>query len=252
MYTEDLIKSIQPLKKQLINHELYSNINTIERLCIFMEAHVFAVWDFMSLLKTLQMNLTCTTVPWHPFGSANTRYLINEIVTGEECDVDIYGKRASHYEMYLDAMRQAGASTQKIEKFTSLVYAGSEINNALKICILKEDVQAFVKNTFRIIDTGKSYLQAAVFTYGREDLIPDMFISFIGKMSGSEKHLTKFKYYLERHIEIDGSHHSLLAQEMTSELCGNDSQKWAEATEAVIQSLKSRLKLWDCINESIK
>lgn len=96
---------IEPLRQQIINHKVYSVINSLEDLRIFMEYHVYAVWDFMSLLKALQINLTCTSVPWFPVGSANTRYLINEIVAGEESDVDSTGQRKSHFEMYLDAMR---------------------------------------------------------------------------------------------------------------------------------------------------
>src|SRR5882762_1910651 len=101
--------AIEPLRQQIINHKVYDLINNIDDLGIFMDHHIYAVWDFMSLLKALQQNLTCTGVPWFPVGSANTRYLLNEIVTGEESDIDGNGERKSHYEMYLEAMQQCGA-----------------------------------------------------------------------------------------------------------------------------------------------
>ena len=112
---------LEPLKQQIVNHKLYESIKTIEDLHVFMEFHVFAVWDFMSLLKSLQNNLTCTTTPWVPIGDAETRFLINEIVVGEESDVDMDGNRKSHFELYLDAMHQAGANTETISKFIACI-----------------------------------------------------------------------------------------------------------------------------------
>jgi hypothetical protein len=94
---EKIRKSIAPLREEIINHPVYSSIKDIDDLRVFMEFHVYAVWDFMSLLKTLQNNLTCTTVPWFPKGSADTRHLINEIVVGEESDIDLNGIRKSHF-----------------------------------------------------------------------------------------------------------------------------------------------------------
>ena len=111
---EKIKKTIEPLRQEIINHKVYSAIKDIDDLKVFMQFHVYAVWDFMSLLKTLQGNLTCTSVPWFPKGTADTRYLINEIVVGEESDVDLNGIRKSHFELYLDAMKQCGADTSKI------------------------------------------------------------------------------------------------------------------------------------------
>ena len=90
---EKIRKSLDPLHLQIIQHKIYAVIEQIEDLKIFIQYHVYAVWDFMSLLKTLQNNLTCTQVPWFPKGSAETLQLINEIVVGEESDVDEYGPK---------------------------------------------------------------------------------------------------------------------------------------------------------------
>jgi hypothetical protein len=81
---QNIRKTIEPLRQEIMNHKVYSVINDIDDLKVFMQYHIYAVWDFMSLLKSLQNNLTCTTVPWFPKGSAETRHLINEIVVGEE------------------------------------------------------------------------------------------------------------------------------------------------------------------------
>ena len=101
-YIEQLKKNIEPLRQQIIQHKVYGVLKDIEDIRVFMKYHVYAVWDFMSLLKSLQQNLTCTTTPWFPVGNAETRFLINEIVCGEESDLDMYGVRKSHFEMYLE------------------------------------------------------------------------------------------------------------------------------------------------------
>jgi Protein of unknown function (DUF3050) len=243
---------ISTLKENLFKHQLYSNINSINKLHVFMQHHVFAVWDFMSLLKTLQTNLTCTSIPWLPVGRASTRYLINEIVICEESDVDENGIRTSHFEMYLEAMKQAEAPVSEIENFIVLIKSGETVYNAITKAKISEGPAHFLANTFKTIYSGKIHVQAAVFTFGREDLIPGMFLTFVKSLKNSSSGLlTKFIYYLERHIEIDGDLHSQLGYQMTNELCGNDSEKWMEATSAVKSALESRLVLWDYINSLI-
>ncbi len=100
-HLNEMRREIEPIRQQLIQHPVYAKVNTIERLRTFMEYHVYAVWDFMSLLKVLQRNLTCIDLPWLPVGNPETRYLINEIVLGEESDVDEQGNRTSHFELYI-------------------------------------------------------------------------------------------------------------------------------------------------------
>jgi hypothetical protein len=249
---EQLRNRIEPLRQQIINHKVYSVINDIDDLKIFMQYHIYAVWDFMSLLKTLQNNLTCTTIPWFPKGSADTRHLINEIVVGEESDVDLNGDRKSHFELYVDAMKQCGANTGQIEKFTAELKISGDFENAFRISNVPEEAKEFVDFTFKIISSEKDYLQSAIFTFGREDLIPGMFISLINEIHKNfPNDISIFKYYVERHIEVDGGHHSHLALQMTENLCGDNAQFWEEAEEAVIESLERRIGLWDGIYKQL-
>ncbi|MBV8390823.1 MAG: DUF3050 domain-containing protein [Mucilaginibacter sp.] len=250
---EKLKTEIEPLRQQLIGHDLYKNIRTIDDLRIFMEHHVFAVWDFMSLLKSLQQTLTCTNVPWMPVGNANTRYLINEIVLGEESDIDADGNRISHFELYRQAMEQAGCTDNGINNLFAELNGGKNIDEALIIADIPQAARKFVQHTFDVVDTRKDYLCAAAFTFGREDLIPGMFISMVKEISQQfPGKVDTLLYYLERHIEVDGEHHSQLAYEMTAELCGDDDVKWLQATDAVKESLAERIALWDGILEAIQ
>ena len=251
-YIHQLKKDIEPLRQQLIHHKVYSSVQRLEDLHFFMERHVFAVWDFMSLLKSLQQALTCTDVPWIPTGSGQTRYLINEIVLGEESDIDENGNRTSHFELYLAAMKQAGSDTKVITSLVDNIKKGMPLNECLQQNYIPSASAAFVRNTFSVIQTGKTHVQAAVFTFGREDLIPGMFISFVNELNkNTNNKLATLKYYLDRHIEVDGDHHSHLGYAMTAELCGDDGHKWDEATVAVKEALGYRIRLWDSIAEAI-
>jgi len=245
--------AIEPLRQEIINHKVYGVINDLEDLKIFMQFHVYAVWDFMSLLKSLQINLTCTSLPWFPVGSGNIRYLINEIVAGEESDVDHSGLRKSHFEMYLDAMDQCGADTAEVYSFVNALKAGKDLNAAYLTAGTPAEARAFVDFTFEIINTGHAHLQASTFTFGREDLIPNMFLSIVNDLNQKfPDQISLFKYYLDRHIEVDGDHHSHLALEMTADLCGDNKAYWEAAETASIESLKKRLLLWDGAFEMIK
>jgi Protein of unknown function (DUF3050) len=243
---DQLRKEIEPLRQRIAAHPVYPEMKTLDSVRLFMQYHVYAVWDFMSLLKSLQRELTCVSIPWFPVGTANTRYLINEIVTGEESDVDPDGARISHFELYLQAMRQAGADTAPILIFLDELRHSGSLDAAFQKAGTPEAIQDFVKHTFSIIQEHPVSAQAAVFTFGREDLIPEMFLQMIRELDAdAEGSVDIFRYYIERHIEVDGGHHSQLALEMTSELCGNEAQLWEQALQQVKQSLQMRLKLWD-------
>jgi len=246
-------KNIEPLRQQIINHKVYSAINELEDLQIFMEHHIYAVWDFMSLLKALQINLTCTTLPWFPVGDAVTRQLINEIVAGEESDVDAFGNIKSHFELYLEAMEQCGANIEPINNFLISLQKGRDLGMAFELAQVPETARNFVNSTFETINSNKTHLQAASFTFGREDLIPNMFFSMVNDLNSSQPDkVSIFKYYLERHIEVDGDHHSHLALAMTEKLCEKDESFWAEAEQTTIQALEKRIDLWDAAYAEIE
>lgn len=253
MTIQHINDTIQPQKNILLQHPLYKKVKTIEDLKCFLENHVFAVWDFMSLLKALQSKLTCTTTPWFATDNPETRYLINEIVLAEESDLTIDGRRQSHYEMYIEAMGDCGADSSEIDGFLAQVRSLQNIFVAIKISDLHPNVKAFLDFTFRVIEIGKPHEIAAAFTFGREDLIPDMFTAILKNFQENfpDTDLSKLIYYFERHIELDADEHGPMAMQMITELCGNDAQKWAEVEEIAVMALEKRIGLWDAIEENI-
>ena len=247
-FVEQLKSNIEPVRNTLLAHPVYSQIQDLQGLQRFSETHVFAVWDFMSLLKSLQIGLTSVTLPWVPVGNADTRYLINEIVLGEESDVDEAGNRISHFELYLKAMQQMDASTNVIETIIAQINTGTKVQDAIESAQLPKQVKDFLQFTFDISYNAPLHVKAAVFTFGREDLIPSMFMKILDKIyADAPDKVSIFKYYIERHIEVDGDHHSHLALDMVSRLCGSDASKWEEATAASVKALALRIGLWDAI-----
>ncbi|KFF16355.1 DUF3050 domain-containing protein [Flavobacterium hydatis] len=253
MNIETINNSIQPQKDLLLQHPLYKKIQNIDDLHCFLESHVYAVWDFMSLLKALQSKLTCTTTPWFASKNPEIRYLINEIVLAEETDLSLDGRRQSHYEMYLEAMEDCGASTKNITGFLDQVNSLQNIFVAIKQSQLHPNIKAFLDFTFRVIEEGKPHEIAAAFTFGREDLIPNMFTAILKNFQENlpDTDLSKLIYYFERHIELDADEHGPMAMKMITDLCENDEQKWSEVQEISILSLDRRIGLWDAIEEEI-
>lgn len=249
---EHIEKELAGLRNELKNHSLYKKLHTIEDVQTFMSLHVFAVWDFMSLLKAIQMNLTCVSIPWIPAKNAELARFINEIVVAEESDHDAHGVIKSHFEMYLTAMNEVNADPSKMNEFMKMIQSNNTVAEALENLSVPKEVKEFLNFTFDTIKTNKTHLIASSFTFGREDVIPDMFISIIDKATlENNKSYDSFNYYLERHIELDGDEHGPLSLKMVTELCGDDAQKWKEVLETGKKALQLRINLWTGIERQI-
>jgi hypothetical protein len=247
-FIQQLQAQLQPARQRMVDHVVYRRLETLADLRVFMEHHVYAVWDFMSLLKALQRELTCVELPWVPKGNPATRRLINDIVLEEETDLDPEGQPTSHFELYLRAMREAGADTAPAERLLAALAQGASVPAALAAAQAPASVQEFVKHTFSVIASGQVHAIAAAFTFGREDVIPDMFRSLIADLGQRfPGQLDTFTYYLNRHIELDEDHHAPLAHQMVRDLCGADAARWQEATEVAQQGMAARVALWDGI-----
>lgn len=244
---ESLNEQLTPIKEQLVQHPLYKNIGSTVDMRQFMKSHVYAVWDFMSLVKKLQIELTTTQIPWVPSKFPTAGRLINEIVWGEETDLNKDGDIMSHFEMYVQAMQEAGANTQGIQKLLNDLSKGNTIESVIERQEISPFVKEFIQFTFSTIATNKIHVIAAVFTFGREDLIPDMFIAMVKNLRKEGVPLKHLIYYLDRHIEVDGDEHGPMALQMIEELCQGDPQKITEAIAAAKTALEMRIKLWNGI-----
>jgi hypothetical protein len=242
--------AVAETRSSVINHEMYTRLDSHAAIVTFMEHHVYAVWDFMSLLKSLQRNLTCVDVPWVPTGPTSSRRLINDIVLVEESD-ELGGGFISHFELYLQGMTQAGADTTVIEPFIELIRSGTPVPQALQDLPVPAPSAEFVASTWTFIQTLPLHCQAAAFAFGREDLIPEMFQQVVD-VNENQGRLDLFVDYLRRHIQVDDEEHTPMAMQMLADLCGDDEEKWQDCVGAVISTLTARVRLWDGITAAIK
>ncbi len=280
-------------RERLVRHRIYGLVNSADRLRRFMESHVFAVWDFQSLLKAMQQRLTCTTLPWVPTPDPEARRLVNEIVLDEESDELPEGGAASHFELYLDGMRAAGADTRPIDRMIEILQAGRlpqvgkpaatvggmgpqvgklaatadcggpqvgkpavTVGELVAIAMddagVPEAARDFVQKSFAVIESGSTHGIVAAFTYGREDVIPDMFRSLVSSLASRDPAWERFHWYLERHIEADDEKHAPVCRRIMARLCGDDPAKLVEASRVARECIEARIALWDAIAAEIE
>lgn len=246
----ELKQSLREYTAMLDSHAVYSNLNNLSDLRLFMETHVFAVWDFMSLLKALQKSVTCTNLPWFPSNhNGEIVRFINQMVLDEESDVSLDGSYKSHFEMYIDAMKQIGAETSFIEKIENQVLDFNRGETSYITGLeLDSRILDFITFTFDLIESGQVHKIAAAFVFGRETIIPDMFFNIIRNSDFDCDHLL---YYLNRHIQLDGEEHGPIGEKMIAYLCGNNKNKWNEVEIIAKESIQLRIALWDTIEDEI-
>jgi hypothetical protein len=219
VHFEQLQKRIAPLRRALLHHPVYDTVDSLDRLRDFMQIHVFAVWDFMSLVKRLQSEVTVQRLPWMPPASAQIARFANEVVLGEETDL---------------------GPDEKVSR-------GEQWPIVLKELGVPHSITDFVEGTLNCAIHGSVVEVAAYFLFGREDIIPDMFKRLLKLWDHGAVEVPYFAYYLKRHIELDGDSHGPWAREMLITLAGQDESSWKQATCAAELAITSRIKLWDSV-----
>jgi hypothetical protein len=242
-----LQEDLAGLREGLITHPMYNRINDLRRLREFMQIHVFAVWDFMSLVKRLQMEFTSTRLPWIPPAISQAARFANEVVLGEESDLSSNGQALSHFELYLGAMDEIGADSSMIRLYLERLSRGMPYEAAFNGLVIPKGIREFVCETLGCAIRGSLVEVASYFFFGREDVIPDMFKRLLCLWGKGASEVPNFAYYLERHIDLDGNSHGPLARDMLIALAGDDECTWHKAGQAADRAIRGRLKLWDAV-----
>ena len=244
------LENVKRLRKNLATHPIYAAVQNMDDLSIFMQHHIYSVWDFMSLVKYLQHQIAPATTPWLPHGDSQVQRFINDIVLEEESDEglpleDGNPTYTSHFNLYSLAMEEVKrGSSDLINGFVQKV-ATDSLDAALNTIPIPLAAKEFMETTFSFIHSGKPHVIAAAFALGREHIIPEMFRALLDKMNISRQEAEVFHYYLDRHIELDGDHHGPMSLRMLDLLCEGDETKINEAEEAALNAVKARIKFWD-------
>jgi DUF3050 family protein len=247
-----LEKSLSPHVRKLMAHPLYGELHSLAEVRVLMESHVYAVWDFMSLVKALQIELTSVKVPWLPPLEPLLARFLNEIVLGEESDDLGHGLCLSHCALYLLAMADVGADASVFEEFLLRLRRGLPLRKALAGLPVPAHAKKFMIFT---LETARQPVHrvAASFLYGRESVIPDMFRKIVAKVGGQKNSKLKaLVLYLDRHIEVDGGSHGPLARRLLIHLCGESETRWVEAERTARRAIEERLALWDGVLKGIR
>ncbi len=241
---------IVELTSVLSEHPLYQNLESLADLQFFMENHVYAVFDFMSLTKGIQNHFAPINTIWTPPKKPELARFINEVILGEESDQLPDGRFMSHFEMYLLAMEEVGANTTPVRKFVEYISHG-EIAKAFEEACPFPAAKRFTKSTLGKIGDWEIHQLVASFCYGREKVIPKMFQSLADKCGLTEENCPLFFFYLNRHIELDGDEHGPLADKMLEAVTLSDKNLEDQAIEAAIWSLERRIEFWNELNTSL-
>lgn len=250
------LSCVASLRERLNRHPIYSSLRNLDDARGFMSHHVYSVWDFMSLVKTLQQALAPATAPWAPVGNPVLRRFINEIVLEEESDEGLPDANgdptyASHFELYCQAMREVGADDGAPRAFVATVQRDG-IQRALAQNLAPVASRGFMEKTFGFIATGKPHVMAAAFALGREHVIPAMFRALLKDLKVGEHEAPAFHYYLKRHIHLDEDFHGPLSLRMLDELCAGDPHKLREAEVAARAAIEARIEFWDGVLDALE
>lgn len=233
-------------------HSVFGAVHGVEDLRTFMAWHVFAVLDFMSLVKRLQQEFTCVSLPWTPPTHPEAARLLNEIVLGEESDSTPWGNHVSHFDLYLAAMKEVQAETGTISRFVQLLKKGVSVDVALEMVGAPAAVARFFKATIATATTGSVAGVLGSFLYGREDAIPQMFKTLLAQWSVPPADTPTFVWYLQRHIEVDGESHGPAANRLADEVTQGNEQELRTLYTAGLQAVEQRIALWDALQAELQ
>lgn len=242
--------TLERQRAALLQHPLHCAITSPTRLRFFVEHHVYCVFDFMSLLKSLQRDLTCVASIWTPPRYPQAARLINEIVVGEESDEVSPGRFLSHFAWYIEAMDELGANTAPIRLLIRAIETGMFAEAALETTSAPKPARHFVLETLRVLRAPLT-TRLAVFFFARENVIPGLFLPLVQRLAERGLSCDTLVAYLQRHIDVDGGSHGPMARQLLAALLNDMPDGTEAAYREAARALDTRRKLWDEMYDSL-
>lgn len=249
------LENINKAKQELLDSSFFAvdTIKTSADLKVFMKSHVYSVWDFMSLLKFIQNEITYNDVPWKPTKYwTNLARFINEIVLEEETDISTIDlEYLSHFELYLKSMEEIWIDTTQIK---NLIYNVdyNNLDDFLKNENIPKSSREFMKVNFNYIKEWDILKVVSAFTFWRENIIPEMFIRIIKNLEISNLEAPTLYFYFKRHIELDGDLHGPLSMKLLEKLADWKNENIKLIEKVAIETIGARKKFWEWIKEEIE
>lgn len=244
-----LVTEIENETLALINHPLYNNIKTEEDINVYMFNQVWCVWDFMTLVKSIQISIVPPNILWIPPKYPELGAYIYEVLLTEETDKSYDGGTSlSHFQTYLKAMNESKVDTTAVDLFINQLESGYDFETAIERCGVHTEAKEFVSSTYEFAKSGL-HISTAVFCLSREGIIPDMFTNLLANTTLSNNYKI-FNWYLNRHIYLDSQSHGPLSIKLFKTIIDTP-QKQEEALEASLKALKARNKFFNYIVNSI-
>jgi hypothetical protein len=244
-----LISEIENETLTLINHPLYNSIKTEEDVRIYMFNQVWCVWDFMTLVKSIQLNIVPSNILWMPPKYPELGAYIYEVLLTEETDKGYNSEtNSSHFQTYLKAMYESKVDTSSVAAFIKLLENGFDFGTATEKCGIHDEAKEFISTTFEFAKS-ELHISTAVFCLSREGVIPDIFMNLLANVSLSNN-FKIFNWYLNRHIYLDSQSHGPLSIKLFKTIVDTP-KKQDEALHASLKALKARNKFFDYILNSI-
>ena len=222
----------------------------------FMAHHVYSVWDFMSLLKTLQQRIAPASSPWTPVGGATVRRFINEIVLEEESDEglpDANGDKtyASHFELYCQAMNEVGADPAGALEFVEIAPYPRDRRRTRHGD--RADARAAVHADHLRFHRHRQAARRGRCLRARARTDHSGDVPRVAQENANRQNRSAGVPLLsERHIHLDENHHGPLSLLMLNELCAGDETRLKEAEEAAHRAIEARIAFWDGVLEALE